>query len=246
MITVPAQHTVHPDTKVGIQIAADKMTGDGIFANTDLIRVRKRGWGIVNVVGDNVAHELYVPQCKHRDEIPNYTPVLRSGIAPDEHNMVNYKVPLCAGDSLICKIDLNTGSAAYALGMFAEGEDNIMAHNTPDIVVSKPVVASAQNVLEGTDLEDIPYSGWMYVWFSSNQSDTQIAINQRNHKPGNYSMVPNDGAGTSCQCNLESAHKVWIGKQDIPQITVTEVTAMAAFLVVAFFIRDSRYKPFSQ
>lgn len=249
MIVIPSTHELSPDTRVGVQVTADMLTGDGIFANTILMRVQRRGWAIINVVGDNVAHELYVPQEKHRDNIPNYPPVLRSGIAPDEWNMVNYKVPLHAGDSLFTYIDLNTGTAAYALGELFELDKNgrcPVADHTPDIVVSKPITATTQNALIDTDLEDIAYSGWMYTWFVSNQIDSQIVVNQRNQKPNKYSLAGSDGTGTSCQCSYESAYKTWIGKTDTPSIAITEVTGMAAFLVVAFFIRDKRYKPFGR
>lgn len=248
MITIPGTHRYHPDTKVLVQITSeDKMTGDGIFANSDLMRVKKRGYAIINVVGDSVDHELYVPQENHKDAVANYLPVLQSGTRPDQWNMVNYKVPLKAHESLHVTLDQNTGTQCCALGMMFELDENgncPIADNTPDIVISKPIVATTQNALIGTDLEGCEYSGWMYVWLNSNQLDTQFHGNQRNHRPGNYSLTPSDGTGTACYCNYDSAWKTWISRTDVPQVPITEVTGMAAFLVVAFFIRDSRYHPF--
>lgn len=245
MITIPSTHLYHPDTKQIVHVTADMMTGEGIFADTDLMRIRKKGWGLLNITGDNNDHELYIPQLGFKQDMPTYTPVLRSGLAPDEFNMVNYKVPMQAGQSLEAYIDLNTGSSACALGMLFEGEDNPVANETPDIVVAKEVNATTQNALIDTILENIVWQGWLYVWFETNQIDSQINVNQRNHRPSNYSLASSNGAGTYCSCSYESANKIWVGKTDYPQISITEVTAMQGFLVAAFFVRDSRYNPFA-
>ena len=44
MINIPAQPSLHPDIKQIVHITADMLTGDGIFANTDLVRLPDDGW----------------------------------------------------------------------------------------------------------------------------------------------------------------------------------------------------------
>lgn len=236
MLQLANQSNTHPDIKVIVQITADMLTGDGIFANTDLMRIPEDGWLIVNVVGDNVAHELYIPQLNHKEGVANAVPVLNSGILPDELKMINYKVKCPAGSSPACMIDLNTGSAACALGMFYRGRDNPVALNTPDIVVAKAVTATTANVLDGTDLEDVPYSGFLYTWVMSDQVDSQVMIRQRNHRTGNYSLAPSDGAGLSVDISKVSPFKERIMKGGQPTVSILEVTGMAMFVVCAFFI----------
>lgn len=241
MIQFPKQQNLHPDVTVGVQITADMLTGDGIFANTSLMRLPVDGWLILNVTGDNNAHELYVPQECHKEGIAQPVPVLGAGIMPYELKTMNYKIKCPAHSSPAVMIDLNTGSAAYALGMFYSGHDNPVALNTPDIVV-KYAHANAQdtitNLLDGTDLEDVPYSGWLYTMVWSNQIDTQVIIRQRNYRTGNYSQAPSNGAGTYGDLSNMSLYKEWIPKNGQPTVTVTAVTSAVWWAECGFFIRN--------
>jgi hypothetical protein len=237
MINTVNDSRMNPDIKQIKHITADMLTGDGIFANTDLMRINKPGWLIVNVVGDNVAHELYVPQLNHKESYANATPVLNSGLMPDILKVPNYKVWIEPGSSPAIMIDLNTGTAACALGCFFQGRDNPVAAMTPDILVMKALTATASNALEGTDLENCPYRGMLLIWTMSDQIDTQVQVRQRNHRTGSYSLSPSDAAGLSVDISKYAPFKLFKSATQEFDITITEVTSANIFLVAAFFAR---------
>jgi hypothetical protein len=234
-ILCPRESFLHPDIKVGVQVTASMNTGDGIFADTDLMDLPEDGYMLVNITGDAVTNTVEIPQLNHHPTYTNPTPVLNAGLAPAMKSMVCYKIRAKKGSKPVCMLTL-AGSNCYALGLFFRGRQNPIGYQAPDIVVTKKLTASAANVLEDTDLEDPGYPGWIYTWVSSNQADTQVAIRQRNYKTGHYSLAPTYAAGLACDCDDDAAWKEYVRQGGEPSVTVTEDSEMAAFLVSAFYV----------
>lgn len=237
MISTPAQMNLYPDIKVIKHFTADKTTGDGVFEDTDLVRIPWSGWLLVNVTttatGDSL---LYVPQLRHQENRSNHIPVLNAGVAPACDQMLSYKIWVEKGDTPRILFDEVSDTATCVLGAFFKGRKNPVGKNTPDVLVVKQVAATTQNVLADTDLEDFPFPGYLLVWSSSDQVDSQIQINQAGHQTGNYSLMPSYASGLSVDISKYPPFKTYVPSTGNPTVTVTEVTSMASLVVCAFYV----------
>lgn len=241
MLNLTNQSRLHPSINVKVQVTADMITGDGVFDNTDLMRLTRAGHVLVHAVGDDIAHTIEVPQMNHQPNYTNHIPVIESGIAPAQLKIPSYKIFCPAGSSPVVLVDLTTGTNVFIEGSFyplqRDGSPSIVAQNTPDILVFKKIATSAQNILEDTDLEYPPYGGITLCWSMSDNVDNQIAVRQRNYRAGNYSLIPSDGAGLSVDISKQDPIKQLTPKGGQPAITVTNSGTDPIFVCAAFFAR---------
>lgn len=228
---------LYPNLNVLTHKTADCLTGDGVFADTDLVRIQKSGWLLVGATvtgtGDSL---LTVPQINHQDGRTNNIPVAGAGVAPANGSFPMYKVWVEKGMTPRIMYDEVSDTAACFTGYFFAGRKHPVGINTPDILVVKQLAATIQNALVDTDLEDCPFPGYLLVWSSSDQVDSKIQVNQDSHQPGNYSLMPTVGAGLNVDIQQHAPLKTYVPATGNPTITVTEVTGMAALIVAAFYI----------
>lgn len=245
MITVPADPRLHPDIVVNMYGAADALTGDGVFSNTDLIRIPYDGWLLVYAATSAVGiSTIQVPQIGHQENAGNNIPVLNGATTTSLSLCPMYKIPIQKGQTPRILIDLTTDTIWNACGMFYRGMQNPVALNTPDIMVMRNLTASASNVLTTntetgglrSDLEDCPYPGWLYTWASSSVVDGQIQVSQAGHRPGNYSLIPKYWGGIAINVLDNPPFKVYVPETGQPTVTYTEVTAASAFFVSCLYI----------
>lgn len=241
MITTPSNMKLYPDihTNVHFASAAESLTGDGVFSNTDLIRIPYSGWLLVqgnqSATGDGL---VYVPQINHQENRSNNLPVpqLAPGVSPSGQSFPWYKIWVEKGMTPRILYDEVTDVTANFTGIFFIGRNNPVGLNTPDIIVFKQVSATTQNVLSSTDLEDCPFPGYLLVWASSDQVDSQLQINQSGHQTGNYSIIPTQSAGLTCNILETPPYKTYVPATGNPTVTITEVTAMSACVLACFYI----------
>lgn len=250
MIIAPRDPRMSPDIKVVVNLTADALTGDGVFADTDLIRIPYDGFLMVNaVVNSNNDNLIYVPQIHHQENRSNGIPVLGAGIAPDVQRMVNYKIPVHKGDTPRVLYDEVSGTAACFGGYFYRGLNlqkinNPVALNTPDVTVVKLVAgASYQNVLEDTDLEDFPLPGMLLVWASCATQDATIQIMQKGHQTGNTSAIAEYANGLACHCNENPPFKMYVPATGNPTVTITNPSTSQICVVASLYVDWSSVSP---
>lgn len=253
MITVPRDSRMSPDIKVIVYTGNnDKLTGDGVFADTDLVRIPYNGYLIVNLVttatGDG---EIFVPQIEHKENRSNNVAVMNTATHPSLLNVMNYKIPINKGYTPRILWDKASDIQLCAMGLFYRGLNlkkinNPVALNTPDVQVFKQVTVTAQNVLEGTDLEDFPFGGVLYVYASSSGITSTIQIMQKGHQTGNVSYIPSINSGLAVNCSENAPFKTIVPATGNPTVTVTvnnsETVSICAGLYVNWSTVPSRLR----
>lgn len=228
MITVPRNPRMSPDIKhIAVCGNNDKLSGDAVFADSDLVRIPYDGVCIVNMVctatGDG---EVFVPQIHHQENRSSNVPVINSGVHPDISSVMSYKIPIHKGDTPRVLWDKASDTQMTALGMFFRGMNlkninNPVAFNTPDVQVFKQVTATAQNVLSGSDLEDFPLPGMLVIYAVSSGVTSTIQIIQKGHQTGNVSYIPQINSGLACDCSKDAPYKMYVPATGNPTVTVT-------------------------
>lgn len=253
MIISPRDTRYSPDIKATVVTAADMLTGDGVFADTDLIRIPYDGYLMVNAVvtgtGDS---ELFVPQIHHQENRSNNIPVLAAGVAPDVNCMVNYKIPVHKGDTpRVLYNEVSDTSACisgyFYRGMNRKGINNPVAWNTPDVLVFKQITATAQNALaiadNESDLEDFPLPGMLLAWVSSSGVTSTIQMMQKGHQTGNTSTIPTYAAGLACYCQYDAPFKMYVPATGNPTVTITVNNSETISLCAAFYVDWQNVSP---
>lgn len=237
MIVVPYDKRMNPVTRQDVFLSADKIDGDGVFENTDLVRAPVDGYLLVNALvtatGDS---KIYVPQLCHQENRYSNIPVLNAALFPAWDKIPSYKIPVRKGESKRVLYDEVSDTLGLFSGAFYAGRKNPVAMNTPDILVIKQLSADATNVLDDTDLDNPGLPGWLYVWGSSSVQDTRIQIQQAGHNTGNYSLLPTVGSGLGVDCSAYPPYKTYVPATRTPVITIDEVSAATITIVAAFFV----------
>lgn len=251
MIVIPRDPRMSPDIKATKIVTADALTGDGVFADTDLVRIPYDGFLMVNAVAsaDTNGGLLYVPQIHHQENRYCSVPVLGAGIAPDIVNMVNYKIPVHKGDTPRILWDEADNITCCFTGYFYRGMNlrkvnNPVAFNTPDVTVALNVAgANYTNVLEGTDLEDFPLPGMLLVWASCATQDAEIQVQQKGHQTGNHSDIPEWANGLACQCGYDAPFKMYVPATGQPVVTITNPSTSECFIVASMYVDWASVSP---
>lgn len=228
MIVQPRDPRMAPDIQAIVICGnSDKLTGDAVFADTDLVRIPYDGILIANFVATATGDgELFVPQIHHQENRSNNVPILNSGVCPDISDSVSYKIPIHKGDTPRILWDKANDTNMTALGAFFRGMNlkkinNPIAFNTPDVQVFKQVTATDQNVLEGSDLEDFPLPGMLLVWACSSGTTSTLQIMQKGHQTGNTSAIPQAGSGLCVYPSNISPYKMYVPATGNPTVTIT-------------------------
>lgn len=248
MIVSPRDTRYSPDIKViNENITADMLTGDGVFADTDLVRIPYDGYLIVNAVcnasGGAFTNLIYIPQIHHQENRSSDVPTLNGGTMPDVLHMVNYKIPVHKGDTPRVLYDEGDATIATIAGYFYRGMNrkainNPVAYNTPDVTVVCQSTATHQNILEGTDLEDFPMPGVLLIWAGSDTVSNTIQIMQKGHQTGNTSDIPIFASGFAADCS-NPPYKMYVPATGNPTVTITNaVPATNVVTVVASLYVD--------
>lgn len=236
-ISIPSNMKLFPDIKVITTKAADTLTGDGFFADTDLVRIPFSGWLltqlVVSATGDSL---VYVPQIGHQENRSNHMPVINSGAAPAIGTYPMYKIWVEKGMTPRILYDEVSDTVATGIGLFFKGRKNPVGMNTPDILVVKNITATTQNCLESTDLEDCPFPGYLLVWTSAAVNTTQIQIQQAGHQTGNYSLSPIVGSGLNVNIFENAPFKYYVPATGNPTVTATLAGSDNLHMVAAFYI----------
>lgn len=249
MIVSPRDTRYAPDIKAIVFHSADALTGDGVFADTDLIRIPYDGYLMVNALvtatGDSL---IYVPQIHHQENRSNTIPVLNAGTHPDTVHMVNYKIPVHKGDTPRILYDEATDTLGCFAGYFYRGMNrrkinNPVAYNTPDVLVVKQVTTTDQNVLDGTDLDDFPLPGVLNVWVSSSGQTSTIQIMQKGHQTGNVSYIPTYASGLACDCSGDAPFKCYVPATGNPTVTITVNNSETITVIAGLFVDWANVSP---
>lgn len=233
---------MHPDIVAMVRLAstAEAMTGDGLFADTDLVRIPYNGWLLINVTCSANAQanpsQVAVPQINHVENNFSFVNVLEAGVAPDFLALPNYKIWIEKGMTPRILYDEDTNGVAFATGAFFRGRNNPVGLNTPDILVYKSIAATAQNVLVNTDLEDCPFPGWLLVWASSNAADDTLQIGQAGHQTGMTNSIPTFAGGLAVDISHTPAHKMYVPATGNPTVTVNVASGTEVLICAAFYI----------
>lgn len=227
----------------------DKLTGDGVFADTDLIRIPYDGMLIVNLVATAAGDgELFIPQIHHQENRSNNPAVLASAVKPDWDDVLSYKIPVHRGDTPRILWDKATDTQLCAQGCFFRGMNlrkvnNPVALNTPDVQVYKQVTATAQNVLEGSELEDFPLPGMLLVWASSSGITSTIQVIQKGHQTGNVSYIPTYGSGLCVGISKIQPYKFYVPATGNPTVTVTVNNSETVSICAGLFVDWASVSP---
>lgn len=243
MIVAPRDPRYTPDIKVVVTTDATMSTGDGVFADTDLIRIPYDGYCMVNALCSVGGNDIELMQVHHQPGRTNHIPVLEAGLYPNTIKMVNYKIPIHKGETpRILYTENNAGTACF-LGAFFRGMNrtkinNPVAFNTPDVTVVVKTTTNHANILDDTDLEDFPLPGRLLVWASSDDDISTIQVMQRGHQTGNQIRIPVYAGGLAVNCSGEPAYKTNVPATGNPTITITNgddgtdiITVVASFYV---------------
>lgn len=250
MIIAPRDPRYAPDImSIVLTGNNDKLTGDAIFADTDLVRIPYDGICIVNIVGSATGDgEIFAPQIHHQENRSNNVPILNSGAAPDLFKAVSYKLPIHKGDTPRVLWDKASDVQLCAQGMFFRGMNlnkinNPIAFNTPDVLVYKNLSADASNALSGTDLEDFPLPGMLVVWAMSSGATSTIQVVQKGHQTGNVSMIPTGNSGLACSCSEFAPFKMYCPATGNPVVTLDVNNSEAVSLTVGMYVDWASVSP---
>lgn len=249
MLITSRNPRLHPDIKTIAHLTADKLDGDGVFEDSDLVRIPYDGFllvnGVVTATGDS---KLYVPQIHHQENRYNNIPVLNSGVHPAVDQMLCYKIPVHRGETPRILYDEVSDTAGHFAGYFFRGlnirkVNNPIALNTPDVLVFKQISATAQNVLEDTDLEDFPLGGELLVWASSSGITSTIQLMQKGHQTGNTSIIPSYASGLACDCSKDAPYSIYVPATGNPTVTVTVNNSETVTILAALFVDWASVSP---